>query len=159
MAHYRTKMNFNWEALEGAETALKRLYALYLSLGEGPASTLSGGGGGEVHEEYHIKFKEYVSDDLDTPKALALLWDVAKDGNMSDADKKATILDFDKVLGLGFDKLKAEKIPKKILRLVEEREEARKNKDFKLSDEIREKINSLGYEVKDTDGGPKIFLR
>ena len=147
MGHYRTKMNFNWEALEGAETALKRLYGLYLGLG---------GGIGKIHEEYRNKFKEYMGDDLDTPQALSLLWDVFKDENISDADKKATVLDFDKVLGLGFENLQEEKIPAEIVLLVKEREQARQNKDFKKSDELRDKKNSLGYEVKDTSSGQKI---
>ena len=147
MANYRTRVNFVWEALEGAETALKRLYGLYLSLGPDI---------GKVHKEYQNKFKEYLEDDLDTPRALSLLWDVLKDENMSDGDKKATVLDFDKVLGLGFENLKKEKIPEKIKKLAEEREQARKNKDFKKSDELRDKINSLGYEIKDTESGQKI---
>lgn len=154
MASYRTKVNFVWEALEGAETALKRLYALYLGLGNG--ATPKDGQVGHVHEEYQNKFKEYIEDDLDTPRALALLWDVFKDGNMSDADKKATILDFDKVLGLGFEHLKEDIIPDEITKLAEDREQARKDKDFKKSDELRDKINSLGYEIKDTNIGQKI---
>ncbi|MFA6301338.1 MAG: cysteine--tRNA ligase [Candidatus Paceibacterota bacterium] len=148
MANYRTRVNFVWEALEGAETALKRLYGVYLGLGD----TI-----GHVHKEYQNKFKEYIEDDLDTPRALALLWDVAKDENMSNADKKATILDFDKVLGLGFEHLKEEPIPEEIVMLSREREEARKNKDFKKSDELRAKINSMGYDIKDTPQGSDIF--
>jgi len=144
MASYRTKVNFVWEALEGAETALKRLYGLYLGLGDAH---------GHVHKEYQNKFKEYLEDDLDTPRALSLLWDVMKDENMSAGDKKATILDFDKVLGLGFENLKEEKIPAEILKLAEERKEARDNKDFKKSDELRKEINSLGYEIKDLPAG------
>ncbi len=151
MAHYRTKMSFNWEALEGAETALKRLYNLYISI-NAEIDT----GVGHIHKEYQNKFKEYLEDDLDTPRALSLLWDVFKDENMSAGDKKATILDFDKVLGLGFENLKEEKIPEEIMKLAEERESARKNKNFKKSDELRKEINSLGYEVKDTAGGQKI---
>jgi cysteinyl-tRNA synthetase len=149
MASYRTKVNFVWEALEGAETALKRLYGLYLELGNET---------GHVHKEYQNKFKEFIEDDLDTPRALSLLWDVMKDENMSAPDKKATILDFDKVLGLGFADIKEEKIPEEILKLAEERQEARKNKDFKKSDELRKEINSLGYEIKDTAEGQKISL-
>ena len=148
MANYRTKVNFVWEALEGAEIALKRLYGLYLALEEDKT--------GKVHKEYQNKLKEYVSNDLDTPRGLSLLWDVFKDPNISDADKKATILDFDKVFGLGFENLKEEKIPAKIEKLAEEREQARLNKDFKKSDELRAKINDLGYEVKDTPDGQKI---
>lgn len=147
MANYRTRVNFVWEALEGAETALKRLYALYLELGDAV---------GHVHKEYQNKFKEYLEDDLDTPVALSLLWDVIKDENMSAGDKKATILDFDKVLGLGFAKIFSKPIPDRILMIVGERELARKNKDFKKSDELRDKINSLGYKIKDNTEGPEI---
>ena len=150
MGHYRTKLNFVWEALEGAETALKRLYGLYLGLGNDI---------GQVHEVYKNKFLEYISDDLDTPRALSILWDVFRDENISNADKKATILDFDKVLGLGFENLKeAEKIsiPEEILKLAEQRKLAKENKDFQKSDELRKEINSLGYEVKDTSEGQKI---
>jgi len=147
MANYRTRVNFVWEALEGAETALKRLYNLYKDLGAGK---------GKVHKEYKHKFKEYLEDDLDTPRALTVLWDVLKDENISNADKKATVLDFDKVLGLGFEKLKEEKISTKIKKLVEEREQARLRKDFQKSDELRKEINFLGYEIKDTSEGQKI---
>jgi cysteinyl-tRNA synthetase len=69
------------------------------------------------------------------------------------------VLDFDKVLGLGFAELKeAEEIivPEEVKKLVEKREEARKNKDFKKSDELRKEINALGYEIKDTGEGQKI---
>ncbi len=147
MASYRTKVNFVWEALEGAETALKRLYSLYLALGENI---------GKVNKEYQKKFKEFIEDDLDTPRALTVLWDILKDENISNADKKATVLDFDKVLGLGFADIKTDKIPEEVSKLIKEREQARKNKDFKKSDELRKEINSLGYEVKDTADGQKI---
>ncbi len=147
MASYRTKVNFVWEALEGAETALKRLYGLYLSLG----SEI-----GQVNPEYQKKFQEFIEDDLDTPRALSLIWDVFKDENISNADKKATILDFDKVFALGFENLKEEIIPEEVLKLAKEREESRANKDFAKSDELRKEINSLGYEIKDTNEGQKI---
>ncbi|MEI7810442.1 MAG: cysteine--tRNA ligase [bacterium] len=154
MASYRTKVNFVWEALEGAETALKRLYRLYLDLG--PSTEAGKDTTGETNKDYIEKFKNYLEDDLDTPRALTVLWDLLKDENISNADKKATILDFDKVLGLGFSELKNETIPDEIIKLAEERIEARKNKDYRKSDELREKINSLGYEIKDTDGEYKI---
>src|SRR3972149_3637192 len=93
MAHYRTRINFVWEALLGAEIALKRLYGLYSELGAEV---------GKVSKAYQHKFKEFIGDDLDTPRALTVLWDVLKDETVSNADKKATVLDFDKVFGLGF---------------------------------------------------------
>lgn len=148
MASYRTKVNFNWEALEGAETALKRLYALYVSLGKEM---------GKINKKYQEKFEKYIGDDLDTPRALVILWDIMKDENISSADKKTTVLDFDKVLGLGFANLKEEDVPEEILKLRGEREKARQNKDFKKSDELRTKINSLGWEVKDTTEGQQIL--
>jgi len=147
MANYGTKVNFVWEALEGAENALKRLFGLYKRLGKKT---------GTVNEEYRKKFQEFIEDDLDTPRALSLLWDLVKDDKISDPDKKATILDFDKIFGLGFEKLKEEKIPQNIKKLGEEREQARKNKDFKKSDELREKLFSLGYKIDDAENGYKI---
>jgi len=147
MANYGSKINFNWEALGGANTALKRLHNLYLELGKKA---------GKINQSYQDKFKERIEDDLDTPGALTVLWDLMKDEKISKADKKATILNFDKVLGLNFKNLKEaspgwlrprEKVSKEILKLAREREKARQNKDFKKSDEIRQKINSLGYEI------------
>lgn len=153
MANYRTRVNFVWDALLGAETALKRLYKLYMALDADI---------GQVNKDYKQKFKSFIEDDLDTPRALALLWDLMKDENISVGDKKVTVLDFDKVLGLGFEeaakKVKEENIPEEIIELAKMREDARNNKEFKKSDELREKINSLGYEVKDTDQGQKISL-
>ncbi len=151
MANYRSQVNFVWEALEGAETALRRLYNLYADLGTKM---------GKVNEEYQTKFKEFIEDDLDTPRALTVLWDVLKDEAISPADKKATVLDFDQVLGLGFEdaskRMKNQKVPDKVKLLVIEREQARLKKDFKKSDELRAEINSLGYEVKDTSAGQKV---
>ncbi|HNW71833.1 MAG TPA: cysteine--tRNA ligase [Candidatus Paceibacterota bacterium] len=150
MANYRTRVNFIWEALKASEVALKRLYRLYLDLGEQI---------GIVDENYKKKFKEYIEDDLDTPRAIPLLWDLIKDEKISNQDKKATILDFDKILGLGFENLKEEiatEIPEEIKKIAEEREKARKEKDYKKSDELRAKINSLGYEIKDLPEGYKI---
>ena len=144
MANYGTKVNFSWEALEGSTIALKRLYKLYLGLGNDI---------GQINTEYQRKFKEYIEDDLDTPQVLSLLWNLIKDEKISNKDKKATIFDFDKILGLNFENLKEEIIPEEIEKIAEERELARKNKDFEKSDKLREKINSLGYEIKDNKEG------
>jgi cysteinyl-tRNA synthetase len=147
MANYRTRVNFVLDALEGAETALKRLKTLYLGLG----SAL-----GQPDEKYVNKFKIAIEDDLNTPLAISNMWDLLKDDGVSNADKKATLLDFDKVLGLGLAELKDDVIPEEVLKLVVEREQARLEKDFKKSDDLRTQINSLGYEVKDTSEGQKV---
>mgnify|MGYP001568313609 CR=1 FL=1 len=80
MANYRTKVSFNWEALNGTEIALKRLYGLYLALGEE--------NNGNISEEYKARFKSHIEDDLDTPRALTVMWDLLKDEYLSEADKK-----------------------------------------------------------------------
>ncbi len=146
-AHYRTKTNFTLEAVNASSVALKRLYEAFLGLGEK---------NGTVNMTYKEKLISFMNDDLDTPKALALLWDLIHDINISKVDKRATMLDFDRVFGFGFDRLKNDIIPIDIEKIVQEREIARNNKDWAKSDEFREKINELGYEVKDTDMGYKI---
>jgi cysteinyl-tRNA synthetase len=147
MANYGSKINFNWEALLGAEIALKRLYSFYLGLGEMI---------GKVDKDYQEKFINCINNDLDTPKAITILWELSKDDKVSQADKKATILNFDKVLGLNFENTKEEIIPEEIKQLANKRDIARKEKDWTKSDELRKNINSLGYEIKDTDMGSLI---
>lgn len=147
MSSYQTRTNFTLESVLGSMSALKKLRSYYLSLGKES---------GEINKNYREKFIEYLDNNLDSPRALALLWDLIKDKDIGDKDKKATILDLDKVFGFGLDKLQEEKTPNEILRLSEEREIARKNKDWKKSDELRDQINSLGYEIKDTENGPQI---
>ena len=142
--HYRSKANFTWEGVSGAETALSRLAG---HLGE----TI-----GTVNLEYKKRFSEIITVDLDTPRALALAWEVVKDDTLSSPDKTATLLDFDQVLGLGLVPLKNEIIPENIKVLARLRDEARKNKDWKKSDEIRNEINELGYEILDTEKGQEI---
>lgn len=143
-AHYRSKLNFTWEALLGAQNALRKL------------SDHIGEELGTVNKEYQTRFLETVENDLDTPRALALAWEVAKDPSLLPADKTATLLDFDRVFGFGFELKQKDTIPSHVETLALSREEARKNKDWAKSDEIRNEINSLGYEILDTDKGQEI---
>lgn len=147
MGHYRTKMNFSWESLKAADIAYKKLLNNYISLGEES---------GSINSSYQLKFKEFIGDDLNTPKAIALLWQLLKDPLVNNLDKKATILDFDKVLGLHLSSVKELIAPKEVQKLLEERQKARKIKDFKESDRLRAEIKKLGYEVKDLPEGQKI---
>lgn len=143
-AHYRTKANFTWEALAGAQTALTRLQD-HMSAGVG-----------EVDAGYRDRFLELILDDLDMPRALALAWEVAKDSELSDADKTATLLDFDRVFGLGLKPKVEIKVPDEIMHLVKERENARKSKDWSKSDELRDEIAAMGWSVSDTENGPEV---
>ncbi len=146
MAHYKTKMNFNFEAVLGAQNALNRLQNLYNDLDENE---------GEINKEYKEKFLNFLQNDLDTPRALALIWEIIKDEKLSQADKKTTIKELISVLGINLENQNLE-IPTEVASLLTEREKARVEKNFTLADEIRKKINLLGFEVKDTNAGQKL---
>ena len=154
--HYRTPMRFSWKALEASQTTLLRLIDHFSKLAKDV---------GKINNEYGENFKEFLNDDIDTPQALALVWKLLKDESVAESDKRATLLDFDRVLGFNFEKLKeelkksAELIPEEIKTLAEERERARKEKDFKKSDELRETINEKGYDIKDMNEGYEILVK
>lgn len=141
-SHYRNPVNFSWEALEAAETALNKLIEFSKENEEG-----------EVNEKYKEEFMSFVNDDLDTPKALALVWKMLKDDHLTNEDKKATLLSFDKVLGFGLDKVEKDIIPDEIIKLAEGRESAREHKDYNTADQLRRQIEQAGYEVLDSEGG------
>ncbi|MEK7607838.1 MAG: cysteine--tRNA ligase [Patescibacteria group bacterium] len=146
-ARYSTPLNFTWQALDGAANAYKKLITAVCEL---PL-------GGKVNKEIWNRALGFVADDLDTPKVLALCWDLLKDDKLSPADKKATIIKIDEMLGLKLgEKEDKIEIPENILKLVNERKNARDKKDWKKSDQLREQITKLGFEVKDTAEGQKI---
>ncbi|QSH39620.1 cysteine--tRNA ligase [Candidatus Kaiserbacteria bacterium] len=162
-AHYRTPANFTWDALEGSHTALKKLHRYFVD--ELNVAL------GVVDSKYKEQFHTFINSDLDTPKAIALVWELVKDDSVSVEDKRATLLDFDTVLGLGLNesdesmvkllhgggqKLSVSDIPTNVKVIIDEREHAREQKDFKKADELREQLDAEGYEIEDTDEGPKL---
>lgn len=159
-SHYRTTANFTWEALEAARSALYRLRRLvYEELGDVRP--------GYIDSAYQERFVKALSDDLDTPKALAVLWELVKDKNVSAKDKLATIHSFDSLLSLDLSKdprsgraalgvIAEDDIPEEVKSLLEERESARQGKDFARADELRDRIEELGFEVKDTADGQRL---
>lgn len=143
-AHYRSKQNFTWDALEASQTAWKKLRAAVQALPEG----------GKVNESKKAEFQRLINDDLNTAAGLAFVWELLKDDSISPADKRATILDFDQVLGLKLDEVEeAIEVPTEVQKLLDERKIARENKDWSLSDKLRDDMKALGFEVKDTDQG------
>ena len=149
-AHYRKEVTFSWDALCASDTALSRIYAIYDSFNE------------ELELDYEIKNK-YLSDfishmenDLDTPGAIASMWEMLKDPEINEKEKMYSMFVMDKYLGLGVCGREKIEVPAEVLALVKERDEARKNNDFKLSDELRDKIQKLGFAVKDTKDGTEI---
>lgn len=151
--HYRQEMNFTWEAAEAANEAYKRLTAQTLELMS--QIELKEAQDEPLVKEYKEKFTAALQDDLQTPKAIAVLWDMLK-SSVSAQNKLFMLHDFDQVLGLGLKDVKQDEIPSEILQLVEERETARKNKDFAKSDELRNKIQEMGYILEDSAGGAKV---
>jgi cysteinyl-tRNA synthetase len=146
-AHYRTKLNFTWEGLDGAVTGLDRLRSAVHDWGEP----------GSVDEDYVQRFTEQVNDDLNMPRALAVTWDLVK-SDLPDDVKKATILVFDRVLGLRLAEWQPAEdvIPEGILALVEQRQEARREKRWKDADALRDQVVQSGYEIEDTPQGPRV---
>jgi cysteinyl-tRNA synthetase len=150
--HYRTPVNFSWDAIKAAETGLNGLYQYYMLLGDEKS---------EVSQEYRTKFLDAVNNDLNTSQGLAVVSELRKDATLSNAVKKATLVDLDTVLGLGLAKLDdAQKIPDEVVNFIKERDTAREAKDWTGSDALRTKIQDAGYSVFDTSEGtvvtPKI---
>ncbi|MEA1936571.1 MAG: cysteine--tRNA ligase [Patescibacteria group bacterium] len=152
-AHYQSQLNFTWQSLRASENALNKLsdfiVAPPLSKGAGRISSQRKLGG------FLEKFQKALENNLDTPKALAIIWEMIKSKELSYDNKKRNLLKFDQVLGLDLDKIKKEdvKISEKIKDLIKQREEARKNKDWQKADELRDEIKKGGYAVQDMPVG------
>ena len=145
-AHYRSPLNFTFEAIRGAQNALIRLIKI---VGSYPT-------GGNPIPQYIEQFKAFIDQDLDIPKAVALMWNLIKDTTQNDADKHATLMDFDRVFGLklaSVPKLEQEDIPDEIKALADAREDARQAKDWQKADALRSEIESRGFTVDDTSDG------
>ncbi len=147
-AHYRAKLNFTWEGLDSAVTALNRLRTAVYEM-EGLAGSPDG--------EFVERFTACVNDDLNTPRTLALVWELIR-SDLPAPVKKATVLHFDKVLGLRLAEWKPSQItvPESILELVERRQQARTEKRWKDADVLRDQILAAGYELEDTPQGPRV---
>ncbi len=138
--NYRSLINFTWEALEASQNAVKKLKNIFLSLGNDD---------GAVNHAYTQRFAEALDNDLNTAEGLAVLWQLARDEEILNADKKATLLDFDRVLGLGMHSWVKDEIPSEVLDLARARNTARLAKDWAKSDELRDQITKLGFEILD----------
>ncbi len=143
-AHYRTQLNFTLENLTNAQNTYQKLKNIISELKDD----------GKINEKYLKEFEAAIDDDIDMPKALAVLWNLIRDAKAQ--GKVKTIEKIDNIFGLDLLKQERVAVPPAIKKLVEEREKARKDKDFKLSDKLREEIKETGYIIEDTDKGPKV---
>ncbi len=141
-ANYRKSFNFTFEALESSKIARKNIQKL-LQIHKSSNETTNE----NIITEYKEKFKEAINDDLNTPLALGILWTMIKEKPSYNIYE--TALEFDKVFGLELDKYEEEEIPEDIKELAQKRWEAKQSKDFKTSDELRDKLLDLGFIVED----------
>ena len=156
-AHYRNKLNFTFEGAYGAQKALERLYDSYIKNVKGVDDVDE-----DIIKEYEERFLAYIPDDMNMPGAMSVVWEIARNAKKS-IKFADLLLKFDKVLGLdmknaenyllGFKHEESEELPEEIKALVEERKQARAEKNWAKSDEIRDRIISLGYGIKDTKDG------
>ena len=146
-AHYRTQMAFSWESLASNAVALQRLYQAAWDWGDA----------GEMDAGYYQRFCDCLNDDLNTPRALAVCWEMVK-SDLPAASKKATLLAFDQVLGLGIAAWQPAQveIPEAVMALVEQRWQARQDKQWQRADELRDAISAAGFQVEDSRDGQSV---
>ena len=147
-AHYRTKLNFTWDSIKAAQVALNRLREATKQHKNGTAMADKA-----KIEEYTKRFEDAINDDINMPLVMAVVWDVAREKDKS-KDYYDLLMKFDTILSLDLDKTEEKEIySDEVNAILEERKLARQNKDFAKSDELRDKLKELGYEVKDTREG------
>ena len=154
-SHYRKQLTFSYSSLDGAENAYKKLKNKVLSLSkDGEVET-------SVFNEYKNKFVSFLEDDINTANAISVIYDVLK-AETNDLTKYELIKDFDKVLGLELttetnntSEVDTEFINSKI----EERNEAKKNKNYELADQIRNELLEMGIILKDTREGTTFEIK
>ncbi|MGB9442614.1 MAG: cysteine--tRNA ligase [Desulfobacterales bacterium] len=152
--HYRKPMEYSEESVQAARNGLQHLQNQARRVVQNSA-----GQQGTVIDEYKTKFLAAINDDLNMPRAMAAVQEMLK-SNIADTDKHATILDYDRVLGLSLDQVdKPAELPQKITLLVAERQAARDAKDWAASDRLRDTIQELGYLVQDTKEGMQVIKK
>ncbi len=151
-AHYRSKIHFSWDSLEAAQRALSRLR------GQCGAVAPELRGEGPIHEPLFDDFRHAIADDLDTPRAVALLFELLGDSVVRADVKQRTALRMDAVLGLGLATSgDSESVSDPTaLDLARARERARAAKDYERADELRRVLWGLGYSVEDTPSGSRL---
>ncbi len=164
-AHYRSQLMFDIGAVRSAELGLSRMREFVERLSEVKENATKKDVR-KLMDKTRGEFRRFIEDDLNTPKALAVISDFVREVNTmidrnaigrDDAKRiRELMLDFDRVLGLKLGETSKEAVPEDVQKLVLEREKLRKEKKFKESDSLRNKIKEIGWEVLDTPKGPKI---
>ncbi|MGB4163065.1 MAG: cysteine--tRNA ligase [Bacillota bacterium] len=163
-AHYRSPLQFTWEALSAAQSALSNLKSLYTGWLQEDAAGSAGDSSDSLGDSdfaegparsYLEEFDTAIASDLNVPRALGTVWKMARDQALSSGEKRRLLLRFDKVLGLGVADWAPQELPEDLRKLIEEREEARKRRDFATADALRDRLAEAGVVIKDTPEGTK----
>jgi cysteinyl-tRNA synthetase len=157
-AHYRSKLNFTDESIAAAQNGLNNLRADLAALPDADTGDVQKGWSGEA-ERVRDAFHTAINDDLELPTALSITREVARNSKIEPAERRRLILDFDRVLGLRLDTVETKKprvISDEVRALVRERDEARAARAWQRSDQLRDELIALGFEVRDTPGGTEL---
>src|SRR5437588_1510459 len=151
-------MDFSWEALEGANARLRHIRQRLVEWRgdtDGPAETA------RTRDEFDRRFRDAIASDLDMPAALVVVNEVVSTDRLPGPWKYALLTSWDSVLALDVDRMAREgfETPADVSDLVQERDDARKDRDFARSDEIRDRLAAMGWEVMDTPDGTKVRPR
>jgi cysteinyl-tRNA synthetase len=151
-SRYRAQMNFTLDALTAAERTLDRWRRLVAEWERDMTGARS-----DLVDKYEERFRSSLNADLDTPQLIALAAEVVSTDELPPADKATLLQRWDQILGLDLVREvgATRPIPPAANELIEQRENARRKKDFSTADRIRHKLLSLGVEVEDTPEGPK----
>lgn len=154
-SHYRQILNFTWDSAFAAQEGYNKLKGYVLTLKkQKQRSTLSVEKLTQI-DKFRQNFIQTLKDDLQIPQSVALMWQMLK-SNIPSPDKLDLLFEFDQVFGLKLNELTEEKIPEAIIKLAKERLLARKEKNFKKADALRQKIQAAGWEIEDSKEGFKL---
>jgi len=157
-AHYRSKLNLTDESITAAQNGLNNLRADLAELPAPGADDFQSDWSEEaqqVRDAFHLA----INDDLELPTALSITREVVRNGKIAPAERRRLVLDFDRVLGLRLDTIEPKQpriISDEVRALVHERDVARAVHDWKRSDQLRDQLIALGFEVRDTPNGTEL---
>lgn len=153
--HYRQPMNFTWNAAKGAHETYKRLKEYIMAFRKQNSRTMMTEDKLSMIDHYQLKFRLALENDLQTPQALAIMWDLVK-SNVTSEDKLDQLYEFDRILGLGLREMTADVIPDEIKALAKQRQQKRAQKEYEAADVIRQDIEHKGYIVEDVGSSFKL---
>ncbi|MCX6746624.1 MAG: cysteine--tRNA ligase [Candidatus Pacearchaeota archaeon] len=149
--HYKKPLNFSLEILQTSQNSYERLKNITSEIKKNRQKTNK-----KNIENAKKQFLEIINDDFNSPKGLSFLWEILRDERLNNTEKYELAIDFDEVFGLNLENEEKIEIPKEVKKLAKERKEARKKKNWREADEIRNRIKKLGFNINDTEKGSEI---